>query len=78
MTPGSSCSWCHAWNPATERYCQECGHEAHVPRMCCRCPRCSRAGPADDGHDDTNTVTTVGEALDDVLAELLRRRAAGQ
>jgi hypothetical protein len=35
-----SCSWCHAMNPTTRRYCRECGHEAHVARMECRCPKC--------------------------------------
>ncbi len=38
-----SCSWCHEMNSAAERYCQSCGHEAHVCRMDCRCKQCLNA-----------------------------------
>jgi hypothetical protein len=30
-------------NPATERYCRSCHHEAHVARLDCQCPRCVTA-----------------------------------
>lgn len=43
MLISRSCSWCHEMNPATERYCRACQHEAHVCRMDCACPRCFRA-----------------------------------
>lgn len=36
-----SCGWCHTLNPTTVRFCQRCGHEAHVARMRCRCPGCT-------------------------------------
>lgn len=42
----ASCSWCHASNPARERFCGECGHEAHVARMDCACPKCRRPAGA--------------------------------
>jgi hypothetical protein len=46
MSISRSCSWCHTMNPAAERYCVECGHEAHVCRLDCNCSRClcGRAG----------------------------------
>ena len=34
-----SCGFCHTVNPSTERWCRECGHEAHVARLACRCGR---------------------------------------
>lgn len=43
MLVSRSCSWCHEMNPATERFCRSCQHEAHVCRMDCECPRCLRA-----------------------------------
>ena len=43
MMISRSCSHCHEINPATERYCRSCGHEAHVCRLDCQCPRCLRA-----------------------------------
>lgn len=36
-----SCGWCHALNPPSARFCQRCGPEALVARMCCRCPGCT-------------------------------------
>jgi hypothetical protein len=59
-----SCGWCHALNPATERYCKDCGHEAHVSRMECRCPRCTRV-PEPIAEQDVEAV----------LAELRRRQS---
>jgi len=42
-----SCSWCHASNPDTVRWCQGCGHAAHVARMACDCPQCQRGSGCD-------------------------------
>lgn len=39
-----SCSWCHTLNPMDRETCQECGHDAHQPRMLCSCSTCE-AGP---------------------------------
>jgi len=36
----TTCSWCHARNPATRKRCQNCGHFAQVPRMECECAQC--------------------------------------
>lgn len=36
----ASCSWCHELNPRAERYCWNCGHEAHQPRAACSCRQC--------------------------------------
>jgi len=38
-----SCSWCHQMNPASERFCRSCCHEAQVARLDCRCGRCLAA-----------------------------------
>jgi hypothetical protein len=40
-----SCSWCHRMNDADSRFCQECGHEAHVARLACRCRQCVAVAP---------------------------------
>jgi len=58
-----SCSWCHTLNAATERYCTECGHEAHGTRRECRCPRCGRS-PA----------PITAQDVEAVLAALRRRQ----
>ncbi len=42
----SSCGWCHESNPTEVRYCHNCGHEAHQPRMHCACGRCLAQGAA--------------------------------
>lgn len=57
MVVSGSCSWCHHSNPGSERWCANCGHEAHAPRMECRCPRCSPDGP-------DPTEADIREALD--------------
>lgn len=36
----TTCSWCHTGNTLDRKYCQQCGHEAHVSRMACQCPDC--------------------------------------
>jgi hypothetical protein len=51
MMISRSCSWCHCMNPATERYCRSCSHEAHVARLDCRCPRCATARRRATGAD---------------------------
>ena len=68
MRTSTSCGWCHAMNPVAERFCKECGHEAHVSRLLCRCPRCARQQPADQG--DAASITTATEALQAVLTDL--------
>ena len=45
MTTERSCSWCHAFNPTTARWCAACGHRADVPRLACDCPPCRRTLP---------------------------------
>ena len=43
MLISRSCSFCQEMNPASERYCHSCRHEAHVARLDCQCRRCLRA-----------------------------------
>ena len=43
MMISRSCSFCREMNPASERYCRSCHHEAHVARLDCQCPRCTTA-----------------------------------
>ena len=43
MLISRSCSWCDRMNFATTRFCEKCGHSAHLPRLCCECPRCATA-----------------------------------
>jgi hypothetical protein len=54
-------------NPASERYCRSCGHEAHVARLDCLCPRCAtarrRAAAAD-------APTPLGGVIAEALAAL--------
>jgi hypothetical protein len=38
-----TCSWCHAANASTVRWCATCGHAAHLPRLQCDCPQCQPA-----------------------------------
>jgi hypothetical protein len=66
MATFRSCGWCHAMNPTTERFCKECGHEAHVSRMLCHCPRCAPQAP----RAEPSGVTTAAEAVATILAEL--------
>lgn len=40
MLVSRSCSWCHELNPASERWCANCGHAAHKCRLECDCPEC--------------------------------------
>lgn len=35
-----TCSWCHALNPAQNRWCHVCGHSAWLPRCECDCAKC--------------------------------------
>ena len=51
MMISRSCSWCHSTNPASERYCRSCQHEAHVARLDCQCPRCATARRRATGTD---------------------------
>ena len=74
MKSSATCSWCYAINPTTERYCQQCGHEAHTPRSCCRCLHCSRMVLRTSDDTGDTQITTVADAVDAVLDELLRRR----
>jgi hypothetical protein len=71
MRTTTSCGWCHAMNPTTERFCKECGHEAHVSRMLCRCPRCSRRPQTDLG--DPTEIMTEAVTAKVVLAEVEER-----
>lgn len=43
MIISRSCSWCDQMNFATTRFCENCGHSASLPRLCCECPRCATA-----------------------------------
>jgi len=70
----TGCGWCHTLNETTTPFCRSCGHEAQVARMHCRCPRCTAGTPAASGEQ----VTTVAEAVEEVLAELKRRQASGE
>ena len=72
MRTFTSCGWCHAMNPTTERFCKECGHEAHVSRMLCRCTRCAPRTPG--GQGDTANITTAAEAVEAALAGLRVRQ----
>lgn len=38
-----SCSWCDTLNPLTRRWCQQCGHAAHLARAYCDCASCRGA-----------------------------------
>ena len=40
MLISRSCSWCHRMNFATTRFCENCGHSAHLARLNCACNRC--------------------------------------
>ncbi len=73
MRTSGSCSWCHAINPTTQRFCKDCGHEAHVPRMRCRCPRCARPANQVAGAG----VTTAAEAVEAVLGQVRQWHADG-
>ena len=42
MTSERSCSWCHAFNLTTVRFCAGCGHRADLPRLAYDCPQCRR------------------------------------
>jgi hypothetical protein len=66
MRTSRSCSWCHAINPTTQRFCKDCSHEAHVPRMDCRCSRCAPRGQGG--------VVGIATAAEVVLAELRERQ----
>ena len=35
-----TCSWCHAYNGATDTTCTTCGHDADKARALCRCAVC--------------------------------------
>lgn len=35
-----SCSWCRHMNRDTVRWCENCGHAAHTPRLKCDCDHC--------------------------------------
>ena len=78
MTTSTTCSWCHASTPLTDRFCQQCSHDAHLSRVSCRCPRCSRNGTATDDDIHTACVTTAAEAVDAFLAELQRLKMSGE
>ena len=36
----TTCSWCHAPNPAETAACAACGHDAQQPRLLCQCRGC--------------------------------------
>lgn len=38
------CSWCGEMNSVWRKWCLNCGHAAHLPRMDCECPRCGGLG----------------------------------
>lgn len=38
------CQWCGDIRGLDERFCEGCGHEAHVPRDQCACTRCRALG----------------------------------
>jgi hypothetical protein len=65
----SACPWCHAMTPTTDRFCKDCGHEAHVARTLCRCPRCTRGEPG---------PALAAEDVEAVLAWLRRRAGGGE
>lgn len=69
MPVSRSCSWCHEMNPAHERYCRSCSHEAHAARLDCRCDRCAAAR-----HRAVTAAPPVplGGAIAEVLAALRR------
>jgi hypothetical protein len=49
-----SCSHCHNFNRAGERWCSACGHRVGVPRALCDCQQCRRRPAFSKGaqHDD--------------------------
>ncbi len=66
MSTVRTCSWCHHLNYDSDRYCQNCCHEAHVARERCECPRCWPVLPPVDPDED-------GPSWDDPVDEPRRR-----
>jgi len=65
----ASCPWCHRLNPVGERYCRDCGHEAHTLRTACLCPQCA-AGAAGE--------MLTEEDVEAAVEQLRRERKAGR
>jgi predicted NBD/HSP70 family sugar kinase len=68
------CVWCGHGCVGAARWCPECGHAAHTPKVYCTCgrPGCSKRTPADDYADEMAKRAVDDAMTDEQLAEARR------